>query len=385
MKKILSFVLCLVMLISVMTLAGCGSSSSSSSDTSATAAVAAETAAPATEAPATAVPAQKITIGVGIRSMSNPYEASLKEGAELFAKSLPEGTAEVQVLLCDGNDEKQINDVKAFVAKTGKNGILCAIPNQGPDAAEIAQICEDSGIYWTSIWNTVEGVYPTNYKYWVMHQTPDDSKSGYAISIEMFKKFKTPNKGKILAIQGMLSTDAAVNRFKGLQQALKENPDVKLLDQQSGDWNAQKALTIAETWLSKYSDIDGIWCANDDMAIAVIQALKAKGLNGKVQVVGVDGIADAVTAIKNGDMCATVSSDGLMQASYGVAYAYAALTGKIDTKTMDQAKRMINTKALLITKDNLAEYEKNYITSKPQFDFTNLDYIIEKTMDVTKK
>ena len=217
-----------------------------------------------------------------------------------------------------------------------------------------------------------------------MFQSPDNIKSGHDIAIEMFKQFKTPNKGKILAIQGMLANTAAIDRFKGLKQALKETPGVELLADQDGEWNPQKALTIAETWLAKYKDIDGIWVANDGMAISVVQALKAKGLNGKVKVVGVDGIGDAVTAIKAGDMTATVGSNGWLQGGFGLAYAYAALKGDIDTKTMDQAKRMINTKATFISKDTVGQYEKDYITNKPVMNFKDLWSNIEHPMEVKK-
>lgn len=91
---------------------------------------------------------------------------------------------------------------------------------------------------------------------------------------------------------------------------MSEHTGVQMLDQQNGDWLPEKALSITQAWLTKYSDIQGIWCANDDMAVAVVQALKAKGLNGKVKVTGCDATGPALDAIKAGDMVATVSANG---------------------------------------------------------------------------
>ena len=327
---------------------------------------------------------QKVYMGVAIRTLANPYHASVLDGAKMFAASLPAGKAEVQGLLCEGSDEKQINDIKAFVAAHGKNTILYLDANQAPDAAEVARICEEAGVYWTSVWSMADGVYPTGYKYYVMHQSPDDQKSGYLISKELFKTFKTPNKGKILAVQGMLANSAAINRFKGLQKALAEFPGVKLMDNQAGDWDPKKALTITETWLSKYRDVDGIWVANDGMAMAVIQALKAKGLNGKVKVVGVDGIDDAVNAIKAGDMAASVGSNPWLQGGFGLAYAYAAYTGKLDTTKMTGEERMFFTPGVLITTETVADYEAKYVKSKPVFDYTNLKSAVESPMPAPK-
>jgi ribose transport system substrate-binding protein len=300
----------------------------------------------------------------------------------MFLKSLPEGSAELQVMVCEGNDEKEISNIKSLVARGGKDTILFIDPNQAPNAAVVADICEEAGVYWTSCWSTAEGVYPGQYPHYAMFQSPDDSKSGYDIAIQLFNSFKTPGKGKILAIQGELANSAAINRFKGLQKALVENPGIELLDDQSGAWNPQKALTITESWLSKYKDIDGIWVANDGMALAVIQALKAKGLNGKVKVVGIDAIDDALTAIKDGDPVATVASNGWLQAGYGLAYAYAAYTGKIDPKTMGPEKNMIHTEGKLLTNANLADYENEFIKNKPVYDYNDLEGIILRPMNL---
>jgi len=324
---------------------------------------------------------ETVYAGMAIRTLSNPYYLQVKEGGEMFVESQPKGTMKLQMLISEGSDDKQINDVKALIARGGKNTILYVDPNQAPDAAAIAEICEEAGVYWCTVWSTAEGLHPKDYKYYVCHQSPDDQKSGHDIAVTMFKNFKTPGKGKILVIQGMLANSAAINRFKGLQKALEEYPEVELLDDQAGDWNPQKALTITETWLSTYDDIDGIWVANDSMALAVVEALKAKGLNGKVFVAGVDGIDDAITAIKNGDMIATVSSNGWLQGGYGLALCYAAYKGEIDTTKMKPEQMMFYTEGLLITLDNVDWYVKNYIENKPKFDFNNYWSVIYRPME----
>lgn len=325
--------------------------------------------------------AEKLLVGCSVRSLSNPYHLAVTEGAKMFVDSLPAGSAELQILTCEGNDEKQINDIKALVARGGKNTILYVDPNQSPNCAAIAQICEDAGVYWTSVWNPADGIYPMDYKYYVMHQSPDNEQMGYDIAIELFKSFKTPNKGKILAVQGMLANLAAIGRFKGLQKALKENPGVELLADQPGDWNSQTALTVTETWLSKYKDIDGIWCANDVMAVGALQALKAKNLNGKVKVAGVDAISDILTAIKADEAVVTLDINPWTQGGIGLAWAYAAWSGKIDPTKLDEGKRMFHTKHMVITKANVEQYEKDFIKSKPQIDFSNIESVITRPMD----
>ena len=83
-------------------------------------------------------------------------------------------------------------------------------------------------------------------------------------------------------------------------------------------------------------------------------------------------------------MSATVGSNGWLQGGYGLAWAYAALKGTIDTEKMNQANRMVNTKSILITKTTVAAYKKNYITNPPKFDFKNLNYMIDHPMKIAK-
>ncbi len=326
---------------------------------------------------------EKVTIAVSIRSMSSEYHTQYVAGAEAFLKTLPPGTAEIQVLPCEANDDKQINDIKALAASKGKNAILFVDPNNAPNITAIAEICEDAGIYWTSAWNTPEGITPFLFNYWVMHQSCDGVKQGYDIANELFKAFKNPGKGKILVMQGMLANTANTTRMEGLKKALAENPGIEVLDSQAGDWDTKKALAITETWLSRYSDIDGVWCASDGMALGIVQALKARGLDKKVKVTGVDGVSDAINAVGSGELVCTIANNGWMQGGYGVAYAYAAYTGKISTKTMKPGERMFYTNGFLVNSDTIGKYRKEFIENVPVYDYNNLDFPIARPMEVS--
>ena len=78
----------------------------------------------------------------------------------------------------------------------------------------------------------------------------------------------------MFAIQGLLANTPAAERFQGLQKALKENPGVELVQWVAGDWDRTKAYNQTREMLIAHPDINGVWCANDDMAMGAIQALK---------------------------------------------------------------------------------------------------------------
>jgi ABC-type sugar transport system substrate-binding protein len=328
--------------------------------------------------------ADKLQVGVLIRDLANPYYVQVKEGAELFLnKKLGEGNYDLTVYESGGEDEKQINDAKAFIAKVKNgNGILYLDANNAPNAAVVADLCEQAKIYWNTVWSYADGTYPFDYEYYTHHQTADNVTGAYETATKMFDTFPD-KKGKVVAIQGMLANDASIDREKGWRKALKEYPGVELLDIQPSDWDAKKGLKLIQTWLSKYGDeINGVLVCNDGVAVAVAEGLKAEGLNGKIKITAFDGTPDILPLIESGDVFATFASDGYMEAGYGLAYNYAALNGDITLADMNKEERMFNTKGVLVDKSNLADFKKNYVDGTPDYDYDDLEFCVSSYFDV---
>ncbi len=314
---------------------------------------------------------EKLYIGLAIRGLTNPYYVAIEAAAQKFAKYLNDNgqEAEVVTLPCDGSDDAQLSGVKDFIAAHGENSILYVDPNNAPNAVPIAEYCEENGVFWQTTWSTSDDLRLTDNNYYLFHQTLADEDSGYKIAKAMFDSFEKPGEGNVLAILGMQANSASINRKAGLDKALAETPGVKLLDTQAGDWDAQKAYTITETWLSKYDNIDGIWVANDEMALSVAELLDSKGLTGKVKVVAIDGTPDGVQAVADGKMVATVYSNPDLQAGLGCAYLYKAWNGDIKPEELTAEQRSFLTEGVLITADTVEEFQNtefDYDYSKPE-------------------
>ena len=102
-----------------------------------------------------------------------------------------------------------------------------------------------------------------------------------------------------------------------------------MLAEQPANWDRRAAFPIMQAWLAKFgASIRGVWAANDDMALGALEALRAAGLAGRIPVVGVDGIPEAIAAIGRGELTATVSSDAFYQGSIGLAMGVCVLTGQ---------------------------------------------------------
>lgn len=312
-------------------------------------------------------------VGVSLRTFANPYLVTIADGGQLFADWLDEigQKYEFEVMLNEGSNDEQINAIGAFLAKANGNAILFVDPNEAAIAATIADMVEEAGAYMATTWNKPPEVKVSDYDHWIAHHTPDDVKMGYDIAVEMFSQFDTPFEGKVVAIQGRLGNTTANNRYAGLVKALEEYPGVELVADETANWMAPEALTIMETLLVANDDIDGVWCANDNMAMGVLQALEAKGLLGQVKVVGINAIPAAVEAIQAGNMTATVDCDGWGQGGYTLAMGYDAWLGNLDVPSLSEDYRQFGTAAIFITAENADWYVENYIDNQPVMDFTN--------------
>ncbi len=310
--------------------------------------------------------ADPILLGVSIRSLANPYHAALGEGGKLYAQFL--GQEENYVILAsEGSSEKQLNDIKALIARSKGEVVFLVDPNESQDSLAIAIECEKQKVYFVTQWNKPDDVKVSDYKYWVTHIGIESVATGYETAKTLFDAIG--GEGKVFAVLGMLGNNAQIGRWKGFQKAHEEYPGIDLVGYEVGDWQKAKAFNLTANALIADPDLDAVWCANDSMAMGSLEALRAKGLAGKVPVAGADAIPEMLEAIKNGEAVATASTDPLWQAGGGLAIALAAKMGKIDVAALPENKREWEAPSVMVNSDNIDWFMENYIDSHPTYDY----------------
>jgi ribose transport system substrate-binding protein len=153
-------------------------------------------------------------------------------------------------------------------------------------------------------------------------------------------------KGNVIIIEGVRAASTNQNRLKGFMKALEENPDVKLLTKQTGNYQRNQALQVMENLMETYPKIDGVLAANDAMATGIIEALAAAHRQALVTGVNGTGIAE----IKEGKLLATGDYAGFQQGCLGVMTAIRQLRGL-------PVQSEILFPPTLITKDNVQAYD----------------------------
>lgn len=302
-----------------------------------------------------------ITLIGQVRNQTNPYEASWLHGGDIYADSIG---LEQQQLTYDGDSQQQQEQIRQALA--GGNlecTVLNVLPNGDSDTPPIVEEADRAGAWLVTQWNKPADLDIEDYDRWVAHITYDGVEAGAMIAEAMIEEMG--GSGGIIALQGILDTAAAQDRFEGLQQALADHPDVELLDDQTADFDRAQALEVTRTLLTAHGDaVTGIWAANDDMAIGALQALEAAGRDD-VAVVGIDAVPEAIEAIGAGTMTATVSADGPWQGGAGLAMGYCAATGELDLGSVTD--RAFFAQQILIGADNAADF------AEPQLDLGELD------------
>jgi ribose transport system substrate-binding protein len=292
-----------------------------------------------------------------MREIAQPYHADLDKGGRLFVQSVGLSDKQYVLQLNQGDSDKQVSLMRAVLATNPGCTVFNVEPNNLPAVRLMVQAADQTGAWIVTHWSHPDGFYPyQGHDHWIAHIGVNSLDAGLSISQALVKAMG--GQGGIVALQGILDNKPAQLRFAGLQKVLAANPKVKLLDQQAANWDRSQAFPIVQAWLSKYRDkIKGIWAANDDMALGAIEALRAQGLAGKIPVVGVDGIPEAIQAVKKGEMVATVSSDAYYQGSIGLAMGYCVLTGQApppDKWTKEH--RDFNLRLITITASNVDKY-----------------------------
>jgi ribose transport system substrate-binding protein len=118
----------------------------------------------------------------------------------------------------------------------------------------------------------------------------------------------TGGKATIIELQGTVGSSPAIDRKKGFDEFIKDKPDMKVVASETGDFARDKGRQVMETLLQAHPDVTAVYAHNDEMAIGAIAALEAAGkVPGKdVIIVSIDGSKDALQAIIDGKLGATV-------------------------------------------------------------------------------
>jgi inositol transport system substrate-binding protein len=158
-------------------------------------------------------------------------------------------------------------------------------------------------------------------------------------------------KGTVAFLLGPMGSDAQIGRTKGYENVLKKYPGIKVAYQQTANWRTDEALKLVENWLQTGVKLDAIVANNDGMALGALKAVEDAKMGGKIKVYGLDATPDALAAVKEDRLAATISQSTTDQGLMAMETAYKLVGGT-------KPKPEIIVAHTLITKANVDKYIK---------------------------
>ena len=140
--------------------------------------------------------------------------------------------------------------------------------------------------------------------------TPDNEIAGYEMAKSLIDETRarapSADQIRILAILGDTVTPAALAREAGLRRALEEEPSAKLVRAFPVLWDKDEARRRAAFAL-KVEQVDGVWAANDDLAIGAQEAAAELGRRPGEDLLfaGLNWSSDGLAAVQSGSMTMT--------------------------------------------------------------------------------
>lgn len=286
-------------------------------------------------------PAASKLIVIITPSPDNVFFKAEQDAAAAKAKELGYET------LVISHDDDPTKQSQAFDTAISRKAAAIVVDNAGADVTVAAvQKAKDAGIPSFLIDREINktGV--------AVAQIVSNNAQGAALGGQEFAK-AMGNKGEYIELTGKETDTNAGVRSQGYHSVLDQFPDMKMVAQQTANWDQAEALQKTQTLLQSHKNVKGIIAGNDTMALGAQAALNAAGMKDVI-VVGFDGSPDVAASILKGEIEATV----LQPASQIAAMAVEQADQFVKTgKASKDEKQSID--CVLINKDNAAKL-KNF-------------------------
>lgn len=213
--------------------------------------------------------------------------------SEEFAKAV--GADKVEALTADSakDIEKQTTNVETLLTKGVDMMFIIGVDTEGNTTAVNA--CNAEGVPVFMVGTEASG---GDWKFIGFNETELGRRQGEWCAANL------PENTNICYLEGVPGREAAVMRKEGFEEGISSRSDLTILSSQSGEFETATAMQVTEDWIQAYGEqINCIVSADSMMAIGMVEALKAAGMNDSVTTCGVMHLGEEDGyMIKDGDM-----------------------------------------------------------------------------------
>ena len=296
-KRILSIMLTVVMIMSMAVLSGCGNSSEKKEDSK-------------------EEKTDEYTIGFSVSTLSNPFFVTMSDAADAKAKEMG---IKIETLDAEDSSETQAQQVEDLILKEVDLMIINPVDSDAIGTSIMA--CNDADIPVITVSRMA------NSGEVVQHLDIDNYEAGKLVAEQMIKDLG--GKGKVAVLEGIPGASSTNERQSGFEETLKkEAPDMEIVTSLTANYNREEGASVTEDILQSNPELVAIYGHNDDMALGAVRSVEAAGKLENIKIYGIDAVEDALTAVENGEMAATVQQQPDLQIETALDNAVKYLKGE---------------------------------------------------------
>ena len=220
----------------------------------------------------------KHLIGFSQCNLGEPWRVAMNAEVAARAKDFPD----LEIAFADAQQDnaKQVADVENFLRQ--KIDLLMISPNEAKPLTPIVRKAFELGIPVIVLDRAIEG---DTYTVFIGADNREIGKAAGKYVAELLH-----GKGDIVEIKGLPGSPPARDRSEGFREAIAASPDVKIVHDPVANWLREEAMAQMESALAAHEHIDLVYAHNDPMAMGAYLAAKAKGRDGEMKFVGIDGL-----------------------------------------------------------------------------------------------
>lgn len=262
----------------------------------------------------TCAQAESYTIGFSVSTLENPFFVTMKDAAVAKAAELG---VELVVLDAQDNAETQASQVEDFITRGVDLLIINPVDSDAIGTSVMA--CNEANIPVITVTRA------SNAGTVVQHLDIDNKEAGRLDAEQLLKDLD--GKGKVAILEGIAGSSSAIEREEGFVDALKGS-EVEVVTSLTANYSREEGATVTEDILQSNPELDAIYAHNDEMALGAVRAVAAAGRSAEIKIYGIDATDDALVAVENGEMAATVQQQPDLQIETALENAIKYLGGE---------------------------------------------------------
>ncbi|EGO62847.1 ribose ABC transporter substrate-binding protein RbsB [Acetonema longum] len=235
----------------------------------------------------------KPVVGLAVSTLNNPFFVDLRDGAKEAAAA---NGLELVVMDAQNDAAKQMANIENLIQQ--KVSVIIVNPVDSKAVVPAVEAANKANIPVITVDRSAAGGQ-------VVSSIASDNVAGGKMAGQ-FIVDKLGGKGKVVELEGIPGASAAVERGTGFNQAAKAAAGITVVAKQPADFDRAKGMKVMENILQANPEINAVFAHNDEMALGALEAIKAANRKD-IMVVGFDATADAVKAVNDGTLAATVA------------------------------------------------------------------------------